>query len=425
MSFVLFISRRLRLSGAASLSALGIAAGVATLIVVMAVMNGFQMSFKDAIIELSSAHIRVTGVEEDKFIKQCSAIQSIRAVYPFREEKAFIVGSRGRESAAVIRAVPHDIIEKDKGFAKEIGMTEGTFLDEDDAIVAPSLDAAASRLDDGTAFDNGAATADRNASLPSIVLGSSLASILGVRVGGAVTLLALSGGSDSSLLSVERVFCVAGIFRSGYSAINESFAFVSLESAAKYFGEGGNTMAVKLTHPLKDGSAIKQIQKLGGVCQSWREYNSAFFGVLRVEKNMMLAIVAFIFVAVSVNIYNAMRREVYTRKGMIALLAAVGGRIEAIRLIFIMRGFQLGLIGAVWGTAAGLAMSVNMKSIFMLPAIITQNPMYTLYASIPARAQLGEVLFICAFALASPLAASWAASSAVLNLPPQETLRYE
>lgn len=407
MRFVLFVSGKMRHSGASSLSALGIAAGVATLIVVMAVMNGFQMSFKDAIIELSSAHVRVTGVGEETFIKWCKDNEDVRAAYPFKEEKAFVIGERGRESPAVIRAVPRGILQMDKGFAKELCMAEGAFLDGG-----------------GANIDGGADTSEAD-SLPAIVLGSSLARILGTRAGGTVTLLALSGGNDSALLDTQRVFRVAGTFRSGYSAINESCAFVSLEEAQKYFGEGENTIAVKLVHPLRDAKAIKEIERLGGKCQSWREYNSAFFGVLRVEKNMMLAIVAFIFVAVSVNIYNAMRREVYTRKGMIALLAAVGGRMKDIRLVFIMRGLMLGLIGSFTGVAAGLLMSANMKSIFMLPGIITQNPMYMLYASIPARAQLGETFFIAAFALAAPLVSSWAASSAVLHLPPQETLRYE
>lgn len=409
MRFVLFVARRLHTGSAASLSAAGIAAGVATLIVVMAVMNGFQMSFKDAIIELTSSHIRVNTTEEDAFLSWCNAHKEVRAAYPFREEKAFVIGERGRESAAIIRAVPSNVMEQDEGFAREIGMVSGEFL--------PA----------GTGDDENGSPLRASADV--IVLGSTLAYMLGVRTGGTVTLLALSGGNDTALLSAERVFHVAGTFHSGYSAINETCAFVPMEAAAKYFCDDGGTktFAVKLVHPMRDARVIDEIERnVAGVkCQSWREYNSSFFGVLRVEKNMMMAIVAFIFVAVSVNIYNAMRREVYTRREMIALLSATGGKTAEIRLVFIMRGLLLGVTGAMIGVAIGMALAVNMKTVFMLPGIITRNPMYMLYASIPARAQLGETLFIASFALASPLVASWAASTAVLHLPPQEVLRYE
>lgn len=409
MSFVLFASSRLRSSAASKLSAIGIAAGVATLMVVMAVMNGFQMSFKEAIIELSSAHLRAAGGDEKALMRWADSQKEVRAIYPIREEKSFIIGERGRESAAVIRAVPSYIMQKDAGFAREIGMVSGKFFDSE-GLGKPSAE-------DGAAGGGG--------DYPPIVLGSSLSHILGVHTGMTVTLLALSGGNDTALLEAERVFKVAGTFRSGYSAINETFAFVPLEAAQKYLGAGECTMLLKLHHPMRDGVMLQKIKLLGYECQSWREYNSAFFGVLRVEKNMMLALVAFIFVAVSVNIYNAMRREVFTRRDMIAVLAAVGGKIGDIRMVFVMRGFVLGLKGAVAGVALGLCLAINMKTIFMLPGLITQNPMYMLYASIPARVQLGETLFIAFFALAAPLAASWASSTAVLNMMPQETLRYE
>lgn len=404
-----FISKHLQSGGALNLSTAGIAAGVATLIVVMAVMNGFQLSFKDAIMELTSSHIRVSTTDESAFLTWCKGQKEIRASYPFREEKSFIIGERGREGAAVIRAVPRDIIVKDEGFAREIGIVSGTFFNEK-----------------GGEGEEGAGYEDEK---DEIVLGSSLAYTLGVRRGSTVTLLALSGGGDAALLSSERVFQVVGTFHSGYSAINESCAFIPLKTADKYFGDDGGvkTIAIKLLHPFQDARMIEVIKGLniGVKCQSWREYNSAFFGVLRVEKNMMMAIVAFIFVAVSVNIYNAMRREVYTRREMIALLAATGGKTAEIREVFIVKGFILGITGSAAGTALGVLLSINMKTIFMLPAIITHNPMYMLYASIPARMQLFETIFIAFFALLSPLAASWLASTAVLHLPPQETLRYE
>ena len=179
--------------------------------------------------------------------------------------------------------------------------------------------------------------------------------------------------------------------------------------------------------------------------QSWRSFNKTFFGALRIEKNMLLLLVALIFVVVAINIYNGMRRLVFERRTEIAVLSALGARKGGIKSIFIMRGFIMGTVGALTGVVLGIIISLNTDVVFTLAAklmygiqyLITAltdrqnlqyvqiNSSYNLYASIPARLFPGEVTAITLFGVFSPLIASWAASRNVLKLTVSEVLHNE
>jgi lipoprotein-releasing system permease protein len=413
------VDRTGRSAVTSALAFLGICFGVMTLIVVMSVMNGFQMGFKDAIMELSSYHVRVNGVDstgmEQQFVRWCKTEKNIVSATPFYEAESFMVSARGKQSAALIRAVPSDVLTTDKGFARELTILSGKFD-----------------------------IAEEN----TIVIGSGLAYSLGVRRGDTVTLLALSGGSDVELLSRNRTFLVTGIFHSGYAEINASYAFVSIESGEKYFGAGAQkTYGLKLSRVSGDSLTINAITKKfpSFKAESWRIYNRSFFGVLRVEKNMLMMLVFLIFIVVGINIYNGMRRLVFERSSEISILSAVGGKNSEIKLIFIMKGFLTGVAGAAAGVVLGLLVSVNIGTIFRFAAdamyyiqyfailvfnpgnavYVQENPMYLLYASIPARIIPGEVFVIALFGILAPLAASFAASRNVLKMTVAEVLHDE
>jgi lipoprotein-releasing system permease protein len=282
----------------------------------------------------------------------------------------------------------------------------------------------------------------------SIVLGSSLARNLGVRVGSQVNLLVMSGGSDVDLFSADRVFTVSGIFTTGYGEINNSYAFVGSQAAEKYFGASAKKIwGIKLNKYDDDIRAInslkKQLDELE--LQSWRSFNRTFFGALRIEKNMLLLLVALIFVVVAINIYNGMRRLVYERRTEIAILSALGARRVGIKSIFIMRGFITGTVGALTGVLLGIIISLNTDIVFTAAAkimyaisylvtaitdhanlqYVQENSSYNLYASIPARIFPGEVIAITLFGIFSPLIASWAASRNVLKMQVSEVLHNE
>ena len=424
--WILFVSRRFsrvdrkgRSAVTSFLASLGICFGIMTLIVVMSVMNGFQMEFKDAIMELSSYHVQVTGVDdatvEMQFTAWCNAEHDILAASPFYEAQSFMVTDRGKQSAALIRAVPENICDVDSGFAREMHMLAGSFsLHDDDAIV----------------------------------LGSDLARALSVRTGDVVTLLALSGGSDVELLSRDRQFRVAGVFRCGYADINASYAFINFASGQKNFGESTKKVyGLKLVRESFDVPVINKLRASFPLLksESWRSYNRSFFGVLRVEKNMLMILVLLIFVVVAINIYNGMRRLVFERRSEISILSALGGKRSSIKAIFILRGFLTGCVGAFGGVLFGLLLSVNIGSVFAFASrvmyyaqyftvslvspqnalFVRENPMYMLYASIPSRIFPAEVFLIALLGICAPLVASYAASKAVLKMTVAEVLHDE
>jgi lipoprotein-releasing system permease protein len=402
------------------LASLGICFGVMTLVTVISVMNGFQMGFKDAIIELSSYHVQVKGSSSDsaterQFTEWCGRNRDIVSAVPFYEAQSFMVSVGGKQSAAVIRAVPEDVLDRDRGFADQLLITSGRFdISEEDTIV----------------------------------LGSTLAYQLNVFPGNTVTLLALSGGSDVELLSRDRTFRVTGIFHSGYSDINASYAFISLASGRKYFGAGAEKIyGIKLRKQSLDAPVIGAVKKAfpSLSAESWRTYNRSFFGVLRMEKNMLMMLVFLIFIVAGINIYNGMRRLVFERKSEIAVLSALGGKTGDIKAIFIMRGFITGITGTLAGVVLGLLISVNIGSVFRAAssvmyyaqyfavlvfhpadaAYVQENPMYLLYASIPARIVPGEIFLIALSGICAPLAASFAASRNVLGMNVAEVLHDE
>ena len=412
------VDRKSRSSATSFLAVLVICFGVMSLVTVVSVMNGFQMSFVNAIMELSSFHIRVSNLEsqaEADFLDSCADSKEIRCVSPFYESQALLVGNKSKESAGIIRGVDARTCEFDEGFAREIKIVSGTF--------------------DLSSAD-------------SIVLGSYLAQSLGVTTGNTVNLLALSGGKDVELLSQNRQFKVTGIFECGYYDINQGYAFVSLEAARMYFGEDAPVFyGIKIRRPQNDGfvSAAIKSRFPDAAVQSWREYNRTFFGALRVEKNILMLLVFLIFVVVAVNIYNGMRRLVFERSQEIAALSALGGTSFQIKTIFVVRGFLTGAAGTVIGVVLGIFISLNIRSVFLgvshclywlelfftsvfspeNVAFITENQMYAIYASIPARIIPSEVLLISLFGVLSPLLASVLASRSVLKLKIAEVLHNE
>ena len=412
------VDRKSRSSATSFLAVLVICFGVMSLVTVVSVMNGFQMSFVNAIMELSSFHIRVSNLEsqaEADFLDSCADSKEIRCVSPFYESQALLVGNKSKESAGIIRGVDARTCEFDEGFAREIKIVSGSF--------------------DLSSAD-------------SIVLGSYLAQSLGVTTGNTVNLLALSGGKDVELLSQNRQFKVTGIFECGYYDINQGYAFVSLEAAHMYFGEDAPVFyGIKIRRPQNDGfvSAAIKSRFPDAAVQSWREYNRTFFGALRVEKNILMLLVFLIFVVVAVNIYNGMRRLVFERSQEIAALSALGGTSFQIKAIFVVRGFLTGAAGTVIGIVLGIFISLNIRSVFLAvshclywlelfftsvfssenAAFVTENQMYAIYASIPARIIPSEVLLISLFGVLSPLLASALASRSVLKLKIAEVLHNE
>ena len=347
------VDRKGRSAVTSTLATLGICFGVMTLTVVMSVMNGFQMSFIDAILEVSSYHLRAVEVpaeEENALLEACKADKHVLSCHPFYEAQALMTGEKGGALAVNVRAAGEEIYSEDQGFRRELKMLSGRFE-------FPQAD--------------------------SIVLGSTLARNLGVRIGSTVNLLVMSGGSDVELFSSDRLFTVTGIFTTGYSEINSGYAFVGTEAAEKYFGSSAKKIwGIKLKSYDDDLRAVTSLKKkLPDLnIMSWRSFNRTFFGALRIEKNMLLLLVALIFVVVAINIYNGMRRLVFERRTEIAVLSALGAKKRGIKSIFIMRGFIMGTVGALAGVALGILISLNTDLVFTAAAKLMYGIQYLITA---------------------------------------------
>ncbi len=420
--WVFFVSQRFSTSdrtgshaSTALLSVLGIAFGTMTLITVISVMNGFQRGYIETIMEVSSYHIRARDIQDtEDFLSFVQTQPDITCVTPFYEAQALVVGSDSRHQGALIRAIPQTILETDRGFESQIHIISGSF----------------------------------DISGDSIVLGSTLARSLGVNLYDTVNLLALSGGSDTDLLSTDRIYTVSGIFYTGYSEINSTFAFVSDKNAQKLFGLSAKPVyGIKLRDSTYDSPSIFTLSTQFPMSEfeSWRSYNRAFFGALQVEKNMLMLLVFFIFVVVAVNIYNAMRRSVYERREEISLLSALGGTKRNIQAVFILQGFLIGSVGSLIGLLLGMLICVRIDIVFEVFAdltyllkyiflqlvspqtadLLSPNSVYNYYATIPARIVFEEVEWITLFGVLSALIASWLASVRVLKIPVAEVLRDE
>lgn len=395
------------------LSVLGIAFGVMTLIVILSVMNGFQMGYIDSILEVSSAHIQVKGTKQD--LEKIKSLSGIRSMFLFTETQTLMQNSYNRQSGVLLRGIPENLPSTDSGFASAVTMVSGVFDITD---------------------------------INSVLLGYELARELSVKTGDTVSLVAVSGSQDTDLFPENAELVVRGLFKTGYYEIDSSFAFVSLKKGEMLSGHSLLTAGIKLDNLDKDAAFLARVNQLVPQldAESWRSYNKAFFGALRVEKNMLLLLVVLIFVVVTVNIYNGMRRAVYERREDISLLTALGGSSRLVQYVFMMNGLGIGLLGGFAGLLSGLIISVRINDVFALAETIVNalntffsalmlaspeenfslfSPEYFYMDAIPVRMLFFEVLFVFLFGVFSAAAAAWLASRTITKLKPAEVLRYE
>jgi len=424
-----FKTRRKEKGNAASvLSAAGIAVGVMTLVAVLAVMNGFQLNTIEAILELNSYHVRITpatrGAQDavdSGSLTRLKEIPGVRAVFPFSEVQTLVRGASSESLVCVLRALPTDIMQKDPSLADKL------------AIVAGSFDLA---------------------SPGSLVLGSELARRLRVRVGEYVSLLNMAGSDFAALAPENLEYRVLGIFKSEYYEYDMNWAFLSLENAKPLMSATDTVYTgIKLQERFNDAEVLREAEKIvdgKAKAVSWREYNKAIFGALRVEKIMLMVLIGLIFVVVASNIFQSLRRSVYERTEEIGVLKALGADPFSIRLIFILEGAFIGLAGCFFGQILGLLVAGHINEIFSIAEIVLNacisfvnmlllpwfpgmrgqtvsffSPTYFYLNEVPSKVFWTEALFIYAFAMLSTTLAAYFASGRVAHIKPAEVLRYE
>jgi lipoprotein-releasing system permease protein len=429
-SWVLFVASRYIFKGRGSspvLSVLGIAVGVLALIVIIAVMNGFQLGFIESILEISSYHLRLESFPQEKvdeIRESLLAIPTVRAVVPFKEFQAIARGRRSNQQAVLVRGVDKNAVEIDKAMGSRLDFIDGSFD-----------------------------ISDRS----NVLLGALLARRLGLGVGDEISLFSLT-----SILSAENeggldTFFITGIFRTDYTEYDNTWAFINIESPSFLVNESDLKMGIKLTNRFQDRYSMEQVRiKLQQFdfaesvkLSSWRDYNRSFFGALRTEKLFMFILVGLIFIVVGINIFQAQRRAVLQRREEIGLLRAVGGTENEVRFVFVLDGAIIGFTGACAGLIIGLVISLNIPQFFSLVENIVNtflgiinmlarlfggglsgrfevfSPAVFYIKEIPSRILPQEVIIIFMFGFLSALAAAFFASRKALKIQPAEVLRYE
>ncbi len=426
-SFITFIAlryvraqRKSKRTASSFLSVTGIAVGVMTLIVVIGVMNGFQLSFIEPIINIGSYHLQISGKAEldAQTLSHIRAIPGVTALVRITETQAILDG----KAPCMIRGLPLDFNELDPSFA-------GSFSTA--GYEAPSSELLSEK--------------------DSIVVGSQLALKLGLGRGDEVSVTTLNGLPYSK----KRI---TGIFQTWYYDIDSQWAFVSLDTAKSFYtgGYAGNpTYGIKIKDRFNDGAVVAELTRLVGglgyTVGSWREYDPGFFNALLMEKVMMMVLVGLIFIVVGFNIFHSQKRAVLEKKEEIGILKAIGAQPGSIRNIFLFEGFLIGFMGCAIGVLLGMLVGYNINELFrfieyVVNKLVLANLKLLLDPLVPnvrferisifssdvfyidkihTRILLSEIVFICFIAISSSTLAALFASSRVSDIKPREVLRYE
>jgi lipoprotein-releasing system permease protein len=410
------------------LAASGIAVGVAALVVVLGVMNGFQLGFIDSILQVSSFHVRVederVGGYDETLAARIAAEPGVDSVLPFAQTRCLIASRDGRAFPLALRALPDDAERRDPAMLGALGIEK--------PLAAGSWNAGGG-----------------------LVLGAELARYLGLAPGSEAELLVVSAGGEEGVEARTVKVRIDGIFRSGYFDFDFGMAILPFSSraCASVFPPGEPVRyvyGVKLRDRYADAALAERLQGDLGLgpdkVEGWRDYNRAFFGALRTEKTVMMLLIGLIFLVVGVNIFHSMRRAVAEKTEDIAVLKAMGAGPEALRRVFILDGLAIGAGGAVVGLALGLLIAVNVNEVFSLVETVVNgiaglasrligslggsdfrvfSPQYFYLLEVPVRILFPETFFVTAAAIASAAGAAASAAARISGLAPAEVLRYE
>ena len=386
-------------------SMLGIALGVAALIIVLSVMNGFQTEVRDRMLSVI-AHVEVLEPRGN-------------ALADWRQTAA-----RARELPQVVGAAPFIATQALVARGDEMrGTVVRGISPADEATVTPL--AAALRNGVLAKLEPGAFN---------IVLGAELARGLGVREGDKVTIVS-PGGQVTPAGVVPRLkqFTVAGRFEAGHYEYDSALALIHVDDAAKLFRVEGPT-GVQLR--LADVHAAREIADRlsvalgpGVVVRDWTRVNRNWYDAVQIEKRLMFIILTLIVAVAAFNLVSTLVMTVTDKQSDIAILRTLGSSPRSIMSIFIVQGAAAGVIGTLAGVALGLVVAFNIDVI--VPAIERALSVSFLPSSIylisrmPSEPRSADIVPIALISLALAFAATLYPSWRASRVRPAEALRYE
>ena len=385
-------------------SLLGICLGVATLIIVMSVMNGFRIELVNRILGLNG-HLAIysqdaSGIRDyDILAGRLASIPGILTITPQVEGQVMAI-AQGHAEGAVVRGVRWQDLAARKPLWESLDNTSLEGIKQGEAVL----------------------------------VGYDLARRLGIGAGQTLSLVTAGGRSTPfGNLPERRTFRVAGIFNVGMFEYDSAFIFMPLADAQSFFGLDGRVTALEVyAQDVEETMLIRYDldSTLAGNHRifDWQDRNRSFINALNVERNVMFMILSLIILVAAFNIISSMIMLVRSKNGDIAVLRAMGATRGAIMRVFMMTGSSIGIIGTVCGVLLGLGFCWNINTIREFLENLTDTELFAaeiyFLSTLPAEVNPIEVANVIGMALAlsflSSVYPAWRASL----IAPAEALRY-
>lgn len=385
-------------------SLVGIALGVAVLIIVMSVMNGFRAQLLGRILGLNG-HMVVQSLagglpDFDQIVARVRAVPGVVTATPVVEGQVMVSTPTGAQGALV-----RGLRGSDLQSLREVSA----------GLTANAL----------KGFEEG----------DSVIIGEGLASLLGLKTGQTVTLLAPRGAvTPFGTTPRVKTYRIAGLFQVGMSEYDRSFIFMPLDEAQAYFGTGDTVQSIMLMVENPDTVIAMRGQVLAAAGEltrvvDWQQLNISLFDALQVERVTMFMILTLIILVAALNVISGLIMLVKEKGPDIAIMRTMGATKGSIMRIFFIAGASVGVTGTILGLILALIFLANIEAVrqflsWVLGVRLFDPAIYYL-SQLPSEIDLYEVAAVVAMALGLSFLATLYPSWRAARLDPVEALRYE